>query len=104
VSKLVSKGVRPGRTLSIKDLTFDGFPGDGGLWWLRWMDCGVVTTTSRSFVTMLATGFGQWMVSGWPMTSSMLQSRTAKGGGPARGRFRRPHGGRARSSRHAGRA
>jgi len=48
VSELVSKGVRLGRTLSIMDLTFDGVPDDGGLWWLCWMDYGAVTTTSRS--------------------------------------------------------
>ena len=41
-------GVWPGRRLSIKDVAFDGFPADGGLWWLRWMDYGAATTTSRS--------------------------------------------------------
>lgn len=40
--------VRPGRTLSIEHLAFDGFPDDGGLWWLRWMDYGAATGTSRS--------------------------------------------------------
>lgn len=40
--------VRPGRTLSIEHLAFDGFPDDGGLWWLRWTDYGAATGTSRS--------------------------------------------------------
>lgn len=40
--------VRPGRTLSIEYLAFDGFPDDGGMWWLRWVDYGAATGTSRS--------------------------------------------------------
>ncbi len=39
---------RAGRTLAIEDLAFDGFPNDHRLWWLRWVDYGAATGTSRS--------------------------------------------------------
>lgn len=48
MDNMVGLNVRPGRTLSIEHLAFDGFPNDGGLWWLRWMDYGAATGTSRS--------------------------------------------------------
>lgn len=48
MTSAAATGVRAGRALAIEALTFDGFPSDDRLWWLRWVDYGAATGTSRS--------------------------------------------------------
>ena len=79
MTRTTATGVRAARTLAIEDLAFDGFPDDGRLWWLRWVDYGAATGTSRSsFLHLLFSALPDGTrVDALPLLDANLAARSA---------------------------